>query len=113
MRASWRNDDDEFGGWMMTTISDQCRSVAPHMESRVMVVPHMVPVRMDRGPRTGRPRMGRVARNTVVRPRAAHHLVRLQLATFVCRSGIELLIWFFIRFVRLRQVQRKIRQGHY
>ena len=57
----------------MTTISDQCRSVAPHMESQVMVVPHMVPVRMDRGPRTGRPRMGRVARNTVVRPRAAHH----------------------------------------
>ena len=33
----------------------------------------MVPVRMDRGPRTGRPRMSRVARNTVVRPRAAHH----------------------------------------
>ena len=72
MRASWQDDDDEFGGWDDDDDSDRCHSAVPRMESRI-IVPHTVPARGGLVPHTDRLHMGQGARSTAARLRRAHH----------------------------------------
>lgn len=111
MRASWQDDDDEFGGWDDDDDFGSMSFGGSSYGSRIMV-PHTVPARGGLVPHTDRLHMGQGARSTAARLRRLIILVWFHIPALVRRIGNRFLIWL-VWFVWLRQVRREIGQGHH